>query len=165
MFGLIFSVLLIASSSFADDNVRGLHCGTRGTMMGTIASDVLIPDYFPPENAVLRSIFQIPPSANLLNFCEQSIGRAHFGSSCELHDRCYGTIGKEKDHCDADLLNGWRKSCAETYRGLTGKMCKLACDGAATIMYHAMRYSVGNICPSCTAYDEAQKRARSNVVH
>lgn len=139
----------------------GLHCGTRGNLIGTIASDFLIPDYFPPENTLLRMLLA-NPFFNIAT-CEANGSRAHLGASCIEHDTCYATLGAVKDSCDADLLSGWQGSCEDSYGNggtLSSTLCLNACQGMTQLMYHALRYNDGRFCPSCIAFEQAQAEAR-----
>ena len=132
-------------------------------MWGTIASDTLIPDYFPPETPVLRSIFVNPFSPIDIGFCERRFEPVHLGQYCIEHDLCYSTIGEEKDSCDLNLLDGWKKSCGERYgqeKSLAGLICGSLCKFSVKFMYRAMRYDDGLFCPSCEAFDRSQEKDR-----
>jgi hypothetical protein len=158
--GLCF--LFLSALSFADEEIYGAHCGTRGNLWGTIASDHLIPDYFPPENPVLRAFFMATPLINL-GICEEQFTPAHLGASCLVHDECYNTLGATKDNCDRDLQSGWMASCEESYSGISGFFCKSACMMAVNLMYGALRFRTGSFCPSCEAFERAQKRAATRT--
>lgn len=154
-------IFLLAISLNADEEAFGLHCGTRGNLWGTIASDLLIPDYFPPENELLRALLIDSPLINL-GICEDAFTPAYLGQSCMMHDQCYQTLGATKDGCDEDLKGGWLESCDESYPGFLGFFCRSACKLAVRVMYTALRFQSGEFCPSCRAFEEAQKNASSN---
>lgn len=152
-------VLLMSVSAFADVGIRGLHCGTRGTLLGTIASEFVIPDYFPPEHFLVRMF--LAPFVDL-SMCDDG-GPAHLGEACLEHDQCYATLGATKDGCDEDMLSGWRNACTERYGsdGLAmSSMCQELCTGAVDMMYDIFRYDDGSFCPSCIAFDKSQAGAR-----
>lgn len=159
-------LFLLSSSSFSE-GIMGLHCGTRGTLLGTIASDFIIPDYFPPENLALR-LFLVNPLLVDLSACEQNHPRVHLGASCMIHDRCYATLDADKNACDDDLFASWQGSCEENYSDAdadTSDMCLGACTAMINIMNAALRYDDGNLCPSCRAYERSQKRTRSRLAN
>ncbi len=154
---LAFSV----SALYADNEIgiEGVHCGTRGNLWGTLLSEFVIPDYFPPENPLLRA-FLVNPMFLDLGMCERGAFRpAHFGESCMMHDQCYGTLGADKDVCDEDMMQNWVDTCDDSYAGASGILCNLACKASAGILYTAMRFQIGDFCPSCDAFEASQKRA------
>lgn len=156
--------MLLMISSFAhakDMSIRGEYCGTRGSFLGTLASEVAIPDYFPPEKFLTRLF--ISPFFPDISVCEEEYEAVHLGESCRAHDDCYTTLGESKDGCDEDLLTRWQESCAERYSGQdeTSSHCRDACETFTRLMYDAMRYDDGLFCPSCKAYEIDQEKARN----
>jgi hypothetical protein len=151
-------LLLFMISPFAQ--ARGLYCGTRGTFFGTLASDIAIPDYFPPEKfiaqIVLGSMF---PGLSLCADFEP----VYLGSSCLSHDQCYKSLGAIKDECDTTLLGNWQQSCAERYNASSelSSLCLSTCNSVVEFMYGVMRYDDGTFCPSCEAFERDQEEARN----
>lgn len=154
LFALIFSLNAMS------ENIQGLHCGTRGTMLGSIASDTLIPDYFPPEHFLLRLLL-VNPLIDL-SVCETELPRVNLGASCMVHDRCYRTLGATKDACDNDLRRDWLAQCAANYgtHTTTSDMCLGACNTIVELMNAGLRYNDGTFCPSCRAWERDQAEAR-----
>lgn len=157
---LMLSLLLSFSAEAADIGLKGLYCGTRGSFWGTLASEIAIPDYFPPEKFLTRLFLMNPLFSNLAT-CEEEFESVNLGSSCKLHDECYSTLGANKDVCDEELLVNWQNSCAEHYsRGdETSSYCQNACDNFTNFMYTALRYDDGFFCPSCRAFKIDQEKA------
>jgi hypothetical protein len=153
--------LLSAYSAVADVSIRGLHCGTRGTLLGTIASDYLIPENFPPENFLARMV--LAPFEDL-SICDEG-GPAHLGETCMYHDQCYGTLGAFKDQCDENMIQGWRSNCIERYSDGSeiGALCLDLCTGVVDSMYDIFLYDDGSFCPSCTAFENSQSQARNGT--
>lgn len=158
---LAILLLLLSVSAFADVGIRGLHCGTRGTLLGTIASDFVIPDYFPPEHMLVRMF--LAPFIDL-SICDDG-GPAHLGEACMYHDQCYATRGATKDTCDQDMLSGWRNACVDRYGAEGddfGDYCQNLCIGAVETMYGIFSYDDGSFCPSCIAFENSQRKASAN---
>ncbi len=122
-------------------------------------SDHVIPDYFPPENPLLRTL--LFNSYLSMSMCEEAFEPAYLGEACMMHDQCYAMLGATKDGCDGNLLQSWQASCDEHYAGVSGFLCRMACKGAVTLMHSAMRFESGNFCPSCEAFERSQKKART----
>lgn len=158
---LAILLLMLAYSATAGISIRGMHCGTRGTLLGTIASDYVIPDYFPPEHFLVRMF--LAPFMDL-SICDDG-GPAHLGETCMYHDQCYNTLGASKDECDEDMHSGWRGDCQERYNDGSdiGNWCLDMCSGAVDMMYDIFRYDDGNFCPSCIAFDKSQEKAREEA--
>jgi hypothetical protein len=142
-------------------SINGLHCGTRGSFLGILASDFLIPDYFPPENPLLRFLLVNPFLINL-GECEKNYEPVHLGEACMAHDACYGTLGANKDTCDEALMTNWASACDKHYanKGEMSKKCAHACHTVAELMHTAMSYDDGIFCPSCIAFERDQEMAR-----
>jgi hypothetical protein len=160
----LLGILLVfaALSAQAAPSIRGLHCGTRGTLLGTIASEFVIPDYFPPEHFLVRMF--LAPFIDL-SMCDDG-GPAHLGEACMNHDQCYGTLGATKDGCDQDMIMGWRDACTERYGSddlEISSMCLDLCTGAVDMMYDIFRYDDGIFCPSCIAFEKSQSNARDRA--
>jgi len=161
----LLAIIFFALSSTAMANVDtfGLHCGPRGNFWSAIFSDFLIPDYFPPENALVSSF--------LLDFLGIDVSECadytsvHLGESCMMHDQCYGTLGVTKDGCDEDLLLGWQTACMEGYtdENEEATYCKSMCQDMTKIMYDLMSYNDGEFCPSCIAFEKSQEEARREM--
>ncbi len=163
---VIFLVLHLAFFAQASDiSIKGLHCGTRGSFLGTLASDIAIPDYFPPEKMLAR-VF-LSPFFPDMSVCEQEYESVYLGQSCQAHDECYQILGADKDACDEDLLTKWHNSCAERYQGYdeTSVHCLNVCESFTGFMYGALRFNSGGICPSCVAYERDQEKARSMSIY
>lgn len=161
-----FLIAIFTSNVYADQGIMGLHCGPRGNFFGTIASDYVIPDYFPPENFLLRSLLSlVNPWGIDLSICEEEFSLVHLGQSCLGHDQCYATLGETKDGCDEALFLGWQQSCSDSYlgQGASAMQCLNACQGAVTFMYNAMLYDDGVFCPSCIAFESSQAKARRDA--
>jgi hypothetical protein len=154
---LILGFMLILDVSFANQRILGLHCGTRGTLIGTIASDLFIPDFFPPEHVLVRML--LAPFVDL-TICDD-IGQAHLGLACEEHDKCYGSKNATKEVCDEDMLNGWQKACSNQYlvdqSSEVVSYCLQLCNDAVGFMYDTFSYDDGIFCPSCIAFKHAQE--------
>lgn len=162
---IVFLVLLFVFSAQAKVSIKGLHCGTRGTFLGTLASDIAIPDYFPPEKFLAR-VF-LSPFFPDMSVCEQEYDSVYLGQSCQAHDECYQTLGADKDACDDDLLVRWHETCAERYQGYdeTSSHCQNACESFTSFMYDALRFNSGGLCPSCVAYERDQEKARRMSIY
>src|SRR5579871_221870 len=158
---LLSIFVLLCGTLHADIGIMGQHCGTRGTLIGTIASEFVIPDYFPPEQFLLR-ISILLPWADVLATCETEYAPVNLGESCLSHDQCYATLGATKDSCDDTLLQGWQQACNDGYAGddETSSLCRNTCHDFADLMYTALRYQDAEFCPSCIAFDNAQANAR-----
>jgi hypothetical protein len=85
-----------------------------------------------------------------------------FRPVCDNHDRCYGTLGEPREHCDNVFESGLRAKCEEELLGsigilgtvFTGGGALVACYGVAEIYYQGVRE--GGI----KAYSTAQNHAR-----
>lgn len=157
----IIAIAFLFFSSFSQAiNVKSLHCGPRGSLWGTMASYLVIPDYFPPENFITQ-LFADPLFGDL-SICEEHFEPVHLGEACMGHDQCYETLGANKDACDETLFNSWRYSCSKRYSGTdaTSSYCLSACTNVVEFMYDALRYDDGIFCPSCRAFAKDQEIAR-----
>lgn len=160
-FSITMLLLMISNLAYAKGvSIKGEYCGTRGSFLGTLASDIAIPDYFPPEKFLTRLL--ITPFFPDLSACEEEYEAVHLGESCRAHDECYSTLGESKEGCDDDLLALWHESCAERYSGgdETSSHCRDACESFTRLMYDGLRYDDGIFCPSCKAYEIDQEKAR-----
>lgn len=149
--------LLLCWPCFTKPNIHALHCGTRGTLIGTIASDFLIPDFFPPEHFLIRML--VAPFIDL-TICDD-LGKANLGIACAEHDNCYSESGVDKEICDLNMKNGWQEACLEKYHDHESSKwhnyCLNLCQDAASLMYDIFSYDDGLFCPSCIAFNTAQK--------
>jgi hypothetical protein len=164
---LIIALLIFALQHISHANTstaKGLYCGTRGNFWGTLASEIAIPDYFPPEKFLTRLI--ISPFFSDLSMCEEDFEPVNLGESCLLHDQCYTRLGVFKDECDRDLLTRWERSCAERYQqsSYASSYCLDTCNYVVNFMYNALRYDDGYFCPSCRAFEIDQERAQRTGV-
>lgn len=153
----LMSIAIFCSWSWANVEILGVNCGSRGNLWGTIASEYLIPDYFPPENHALRQL--LISSTIDLSMCEEDFSAAYLGNSCIAHDECYSTVGAPKERCDRDLKRGWIAACELNYPpvSVSGALCRSVCKEIINVMYQAMSYDNGSFCPSCRAYEDAQR--------
>jgi len=158
---LVIGFIFVSLSSLTNAVTisKALHCGPRGSFFSNLASDVAIPDYFPPENFLAHMFFS---ASYDLALCAENYEPVHLGKSCMGHDTCYMTFGTNKENCDETLLAGWLKSCAERYQGSSANSlyCHDACEGVVNFMYDALRYDDGSFCPSCIAFEKDQEIAR-----
>lgn len=127
----------------------GESCGSKEGWVNQLTARILIPDQFPPETPLLRSLV----SEVDLSRCEK-IGKVDLSISCQQHDRCYDER-TPKTQCDKDLQSNWVRSCGWIYFKLTHDhfICKLACENFVKLMSEAQRYESGDFCPSCDAYN------------
>lgn len=155
--------LLLATAAQADFSIKALHCGPRGSFLGALASDVAIPDYFPPEQSWVR-YFIAEPILGDLSACDQ-YDPVNLGESCSEHDTCYWTLNANKETCDETLFLGWEQACKERYKDASADSiyCLNACERAVQFMYEALRYDDGSFCPSCTAFAHDQAAAASRA--
>lgn len=161
---LVFSLVWLCSLlAQADFSIKALHCGPRGSFLGALASDLAIPDYFPPEQYLVRMLAE--PILGDLSICDQ-FEPVYLGQSCQAHDQCYYTLGANKETCDQDLYEGWINSCHERYYGASyeSAYCNNVCVEAVEFMYGALRYDVGGFCPSCTAFAFDQTEAYRRTI-
>jgi|SRR5580704_14427493 hypothetical protein len=160
---LILSVLLSCFAMAEDFKIKGLYCGTRGSFLGTLASEIAIPDYFPPEKFLARLFVMNPLFSNLAT-CEREYEPVYLGEACRIHDGCYRTLGASKESCDEELLVNWQEACAERYNGdEMSSYCHDACQNMINFMFNTMRYDDGFFCPSCKAYQTDQEEALNNL--
>lgn len=163
----MFASLLVIISSVvqADISIKALHCGPRGSFLGALASDIAIPDYFPPEQFFVRT-FIAEPMLGDLSVCDQ-YQSVYLGQSCSEHDSCYWTLNANKEKCDQRLFLGWEQACIARYNDTSADsiFCRNACERAIAFMYEALRYNDGTFCPSCTAFahDQAEAARRAAV--
>lgn len=143
---LISSILL--SSSFLA--FAGDLCGSKAGYFNQLATSYLIPDYFPPENA-LSELLSSPDLDRCL-----AIGQPFLGSACAAHDRCYEEQ-QGKVLCDKNLQDDWVRACRATYDKLSRDhlICRFSCELFVKILSEAQRFEQDDFCPSCTAYDSA----------
>lgn len=135
--------------SHAVTGFAGDQCGSKEGYVNQLASRILIPDSFPPQNPALRSLVS---DADLAR-CER-LGSSDLGRSCQGHDECYD-LRQPKDSCDRTLQDNWVKACKTTYFKLTfdHQICRLSCENFVKLMSEAQRYNSGDFCPSCDAYN------------
>lgn len=158
-------LFIITCAVHANISIKALHCGPRGSFLGAFASDVAIPDYFPPEQSLVRYLIAEPILGDL-SVCDQ-YDSVYLGEACSGHDTCYMTLDANKETCDETLLLGWEQACKARYRDNSADSvyCLNACERAIQFMYEALRYDNG-FCPSCIAFErdqaEAARRAAAN---
>ncbi|HXW60131.1 MAG TPA: hypothetical protein VEK06_01200 [Myxococcota bacterium] len=155
--------LIIASAAQAEFSIKALHCGPRGSFFTALLSDLAIPDFFPPEQFLVRTLIAEPILGDL-SVCDE-YQAVNLGESCQEHDTCYMTLGANKDSCDETLLSGWKQSCRERYVGSSANslFCLDACEQTIELMYGGLRYDDGSFCPSCTAFENSQASARRRI--
>lgn len=161
LYGLLFnsSFMLGASQSAAEE-----LCGSKEGYLNTLASNFLIPDYFPPETEVLKDLI---PEGSDIGQCGEKFGLVHLGETCEQHDRCYESIDSNKSACDRELRDQWVKTCRSQYRergNLSERLkmaaCRVSCEWFVKLMSEAQTSNNRGFCPSCDAFDAAQNDRR-----
>lgn len=141
---LCFTLITMTSKSRAAE-----LCGSKEGYINELASEFLIPDYFPPEVNILSNLV----SKADYERCSK-VEYVDLGSSCFEHDLCYDDRFP-KEQCDKDLQANWVNKCKQTYYKLTRDhiMCRIACEAFIKIMSEAQRYDSQGFCPSCDAYN------------
>lgn len=137
--------------TFTANGYAGESCGSKEGYLNQLTSQFLIPDSFPPETELLRSLI----SDADLERCER-INVISLSASCEAHDGCYEQRF-DKNSCDKSLQDSWVKSCRSSYYKLTfeSQGCRLACESFVKLMSEAQRYDGNGFCPSCEAYNNS----------
>ena len=125
------------------------ECGSKKGYLNQIASSILIPSSFPPDNEALRNLV----SEADLKRCEK-ITIVNLNDACKRHDSCY-EMKQPKQSCDEALQDEWVKSCRKAYSGLSSNhlICQYACTSFVKLMSEAQRFQSEGFCPSCDAYD------------
>ena len=155
-------VVLFISVLCSINLAAGNHCGSKEGYLNKLASKYLIPDYFPPKSSFLQRIFG---HRSDLKSCLNRYGRAPIYVACVKHDRCYERRGASKNNCDLGLLQNWLKVCESKYRPsgsvlnrFSMENCMSLCRDFVVLMSKGQRFNKFGICPSCNAFEEAQKR-------
>lgn len=148
--------------------IGGNHCGSKEGYLNKLASKYLIPDYFPPKSSLLQRIFG---HRNEMKSCLKRFGTAPIYIGCSKHDRCYETKGASKDNCDRVLLQDWLQICRSKYtpsgvlkdpfNQLSSDVCRDLCQNFVNLMSKGQRFNKFGICPSCKAFEKAQKKANA----
>jgi hypothetical protein len=144
--------LCITTSGMADD------CGSKEGRLNQVATDFVIPDYFPPDSPVLRALIEWSTSGTV-GRCENLFGRASLKPACRAHDRCYETFYETKGRCDEKLLHDWEEKCKRQYRNRRNSpdnflrtACREACVKFIKLMSEAQKFNEAGYCPSCKAW-------------
>lgn len=74
-----------------------------------------------------------------------------FVNACNNHDICYGTLGSNKNTCDANFLNDLTNICNDNG---TTSFSRTYCKGLAYTYYYAVHWF------GQSAFDAAQRKAR-----
>ncbi len=174
--GLRFSLAalpLVLTLLFGSGSVEAGACGVMlGGRLGfnQVITEFAVPDHFPPESPALLTIIGTVPSLMSLTSCHLA-GRVSLEPGCINHDRCYDTAGADKLACDVALLDDWASACDQAYRGfsaleLIGQggpdvlhrvFCRMSCFSFIQGMSNAQIMNLNGFCPSCEAYESAQR--------
>ena len=68
----------------------------------------------------------------LAKLIPQGVFGADFKPGCRRHDRCYGTLGSDKDACDARFLSEMQCACKQSKH-------PTLCRAVARLMYLSLR--------------------------
>jgi hypothetical protein len=141
----LFVVLSLATGQTAFSS----ECGSKEGYLNQLASSILIPSTFPPDNEALRNLV----SDADLRRCER-IRTVNLNEACLRHDSCY-EMRLPKSSCDETLQDEWIKACRTAYSGLSTNhlICQYACTSFVKLMSEAQRFQGEGFCPSCDAYD------------
>ena len=156
----------------AGSAIAGSACGSKvgGVFdFNQVATEVVIPDQFPPRSPVLLTIVGTTTILAPLASCAAR-GHASLARGCIRHDRCYDTKGADKHLCDGALLRDWRGECHRVFpidtaragnRPLTDEQflvryCLKSCLSFVQAMAEVQRLNIAGFCPSCEAYSHAQ---------
>ena len=119
-----------------------------------------------PAQATHREVNGCGDDSGLGRFVPNQPVGVDFRPVCDDHDRCYGTLGQSREHCDNAFRSGLRARCEkELLRSVggilgtvvTGGRALTSCYGIAEIYYQAVRERGG------TAYSTAQNHAREEL--
>lgn len=83
-----------------------------------------------------------------------SYGNADFTDACRIHDNCYDTCGKLKDHCDSAFHDGLLEACKSGYPSLWHTVQRTTCFGIADTYRDAVHRMGGD------AYRAAQRESQ-----
>jgi hypothetical protein len=123
-------------------------CGTNVGAKNKFATNLVVTDYWPPDEQI----------TNLINIQAEScrlFGLARLYKGCIIHDYCYSVPGKTKASCDDEIHTNWKSACKAAYGG--GGYCYLNCEANVDFFHYMLATA------DAAPFTEAQTKSSANM--